>query len=302
MATFTQMVSRVRSLVANHSQATTTVVGEFINSRHRGLLESFDWSRRKQDIIIGTVIDKTAGTIALTNGSSTVTGTSTSFASTDVGRSLIIGDSIYSVFSYTSATSIKLGDANGTEVTYPGETESGLSYVMFTQRYSLGTGIEQIISVKQQSEITEVSEEYLDSIDPTRQATGDCPSVYARTSRGSSDDVRIELYPRPSAGIAINVKIEKGHTDLSGSNNPIVPSGPVEWFAAVDSCYFLFAKTSDQKWLALAAKYEDKAQESLEFEKNQDYRKFGVIQSVRDVGGGTGLGGTDFGLDHDVGD
>ncbi len=294
------MILRVKSLVGNHSKADSTIVGELVNSRHRGLLESYGWSRRKQDVIVNTAVDKTAGTVALTSASGTVTGTSTAFAATDVGRSIQFTDSIYTVYSYTSATSIALGDANGTAVLFPGTSATGQSYVMFTQRYSLGIGIEQIIGVKYQSPLTEVSEEYLNYIDPSRSGTGSAPMYYARTSRGANDDVRIELYPRPAEPISVNVHVERGHTDLVSTQNPIVPSGPVEWWAAVDCCYFLYAKTEDDKWLQLATRYEKNASTSLEFELNQDSKKFGVIQSVPDVGGGTGLGATDFGLDKDV--
>jgi hypothetical protein len=294
------MVSRVQSLVANHSLATTAKVGEFINARHADLLESHDWSRRKQDIIINTAVDKTDGTVALTSGSGAVVGTSTTFAATDVGRSFQLADSIYVIKTRTSTTDITLGDANGTAVLYPGANLTGQAYVIFTQFYSLGTGIEQILGVKYKAPLTEKSEEWLDSMDPSRQGTGD-PIHYVRTSRGSSDDVRIEVYPRPATAISINVKIEKGHTDLSGSQTPIVPNGTVERWAAVDCCYYLFGKTKDEAWLKLAAKYETIATQRQEFDQNQDAKKFGVIQQIQDVGGGTGLSGTDFGLDHDTG-
>ena len=300
MSTYAQMVSRVQSLVANHTLATTAKVGEFLNARHADLLESHDWSRRKQDIIINTVVDKTDGTVALTSGSGTVTGTSTSFAATDVGRSFQLADSIYVIKTRTSTTEITLGDANGTAVLYPGANLTGQAYVIFTQYYSLGTGIEQILGVKYKTALSERSEEWLDAMDPSRQGTGD-PIYFARTSRGSSDDVRIEVYPRPSTAISINVKIQKGHTDLSGAQTPIVPSGTVERWAAVDMAYYLAAKTKDTFWLQLAAKYEVIADQRQEFDQNQDAKKFGVIQQIQDVGGGTGLSGSDFAIDHDTG-
>lgn len=299
MSTFNQMVARVQALVASHSQATSTIVGTFVNSRHRALLESYDWSRRKQDVVINTAVDKDAGTVALTSGSAAVAGTSTAFAATDVGRSIQFADSIYTVATYTNSTTITLGDANGSAVVFPGTSVATQAYTIFTQRYSLGQGIEQIISVKYQGEITEVSEEYLDSIDPSRSGSG-TPLYYARTSRGANDDVRIELYPRALSPISVNVKIERGHVDLVSTENPLVPSGPVEWWAAVDTCYFLTAKTKDPTWLQLAQSYEKQATKSEEFEHNQDNRKFGVIGQVRDVQGTTGLGATDFALDKDI--
>lgn len=300
------MVSRVKSLVGNHSLATSSVVGAFVNSRHRNLLESYDWSRRKQDVIITSAVDKIAGRITVANGSSNVTGSGTSFAQSDVGRSLKIGsnsDSIWNIKSVGGAAALVLGDANGSTVAYPGANASSQTYLIFTQYYNLGTGIEQIIDVKYKTSLTEVSEEFLNELDPSRTATGD-PMYFARGSRnmsGNNDIVRIELYPRLETAVAINVKIEKGHTDLTGTQNPIVPSGPVEWFAAVDTCFYLKAKTKDDSWMTLAQAFSTNGEQSREFELSQDSRKFGVQQTVRDVVGGVGLGMTDYGLDRDTG-
>src|SRR3990167_6608487 len=269
------MTSRVQSLVGSHALAITAIVGGFVNSRHRDLLESYDWSRRKNDILIATEVDKTAGTIDVTNASAAVVGTTTAFASTDVNRSLKIGsntDSIWTVNTFTDTTHISLGDANGTAVVFPGTTATGQTYTMFTQRYSLGTAI------------------------------GD-PKYFARASRdlsSTNDLVRIEIYPRPTSAVVINVKIQKAHTDLTSTQNPIVPSGPLQWYAAIDTCFYLAAKTKDEIWLALAAKYESQAARALEFELAQDARKEGVIQTVQDVVGGVPLGNTDWALDHDV--
>ena len=306
MADFTSMVSRVQSLVGNHSLATSAVVGGFVNSRHRNLLESYDWSRRKRDILISTAVDKTAGTVTVTNASSTLTGSSTAWAATDVDRSIKIGTNSYSIWTvnaYTSATSITLGDRNGNVVTYPGDTAAAQAYTMFTQFYELGAGIEQIVNIKYKGEIREVSEEFLDNMDPGRQGTGD-PRFFARSARkmtGANDIVRIELYPRLTEAVAINVKVELGHTTLSGTSNPIVPSGPCEWFAAVDTCFFLKAKTKDDTWLSLADKYSAEGERSREFELGQDAKKFGVQQQVRDSAGDINPGLTDLGLDHDFG-
>ncbi len=99
----------------------------------------------------------------------------------------------------------------------------------------------------------------------------------------------------------MTVGIVKGHTDLSGTSFPIVPSGPVEWAAAVDGCYFLFAKTKEQKWIQLAQTYNREFDKSFEKEKNEDNKKFGLSPAIKDVGGGVPLSGTDFGITHDTG-
>ena len=269
-------------------------------------MESYDWSRRKADILISTSPDKTAGTVTVVNGSATVTGSSTAWATTDVDRTLTIGSNTYSLWNVKTAptaTSLTLGDRNGTAVVYPGDSDSGLAYVMFTQFYEVGAGIEQIVSVKYQGELREVSETFLDNLDPNRSATG-IPVYYARGSRkmsGTNDIVRIELYPRPDDAVVVNVKVQLGHVALSSTMNPIVPSGPLQWFAAMDTAFFLKAKTKDDTWITLAHEFGGEGKASLEFERGQDMAKFGVQQQVRDVNGGVDASFTDLGLDHDFG-
>ena len=118
---------------------------------------------------------------------------------------------------------------------------------------------------------------------------------------GTNDIARIEFYPRPSSPIAINVAVLLGHVDLHPSDNPIVPSGPLEWAAAVDVAYMLHARTADTKgrWLTLADKWNSEFEKALERELRFDASKFGVIQQVADVYHGGNLG-DDFAVNHDV--
>ncbi|HJX10331.1 MAG TPA: hypothetical protein VJ733_07485, partial [Candidatus Binatia bacterium] len=268
------------------------------------LLELTSWSRRKTEIVVPTAADKTDGTIAVTNGAAAIVGTSTSFATTDEGRYIIMSDdtnALYVLKSRTSTTGISLGDLNGTSVLYPGTTASGLTHTIFTRWYSLTAGIEQILGVAYQGKIEEVSQEYLDWLDPSRSATG-TPIRFCRGPRdmsGANDIVRLEFHPRPSSPISIRVAVQLGHTDLSGTQNPIVPSQPIEWLSAEHTCLYLFSKTKEEKWMVLAAAYQKRGAIALEKAIEEDQKKFGVIQQVQDRGG-NGLAGTDFGLDHDV--
>lgn len=303
MANFNTSVSTIQRLVGNHALATVAIVGEAFNKQHADLLESGSWSRKKTEILVPTVADKSAGTIAVTNGSAAIVGTSTSFATADEGRYIILSDSdsLYVLKSRTSATGISLGDLNGTSVNFPGTTASGLTYTIFTRWYSLTAGIEQILGVTYQNKIEEVSQEYLDWLDPTRTATGSAPTRFCRGPRnmsGANDIVRLEFHPRPSSPISIRVAVLLGHTDLSGTSNPIVPSQPIEWLAAEQICYYLFSKTKEEKWLALGDRYQKRGGLALEKAIEEDSKKFGLIQAVQDVAS-TGLSG-DFAVDHDV--
>jgi hypothetical protein len=305
IANLDQMISRVRHLVGNHSIATEDLISSFVNERHQILFESHEWSRKKQEIILATTADADSGTLSVTNGASTITGTSTAFASTDVGSYIKIGsdESLYVVNAVTSSTSLTLGDLNGTVIGYAGATASSLSYVLFKRFYSLGSGIDQITSVKYKRRLREVDQTFIDRLDPPRTSTGD-PLYFARgpwDQSGTKDEVRVEFYPRSSTAIAINVDVQLAHTDLSVTQNPIVPSAPLEWYAAEDTCYVLYARTKEEKWLKLADKYMAQGNISLERAKNEDSKRFGVSQQVKDIAGGVGLTETDFALNKDLG-
>jgi len=302
------MVNRVQALVGRHSLATADLVTSFINSRHNDMLEAHEWSRKKQELALIGVPDKSQGTVDLTSNSTTVIGHGTAWTASDVGKYIKFDGDDYSLFvvrGVNFAQSLVLGDLMGNTLIWPGNTSENQSYVMLKRIYSLGPGVGSIITVKQEMPIKEVSEEYLDSIDPGRtEVSATYPMMYARVpwdQTTPNDIVRIELYPRPTRPMIITVEIKKCHTDLLPSDNPIVPSAPLEWFSAVDTAYALFARTKEQKWLALAESYNKEGEKSLEFEKNEDYKKWGRNATVRDVYGGIPLRSTDFAVDHDTG-
>jgi hypothetical protein len=301
MASFSSMITRVQGLVGSHSLATTAVVGTFVNSRHDELLHMHEWHRRKSEVHLYSATEYTTGTVTLTNGAATITGASTVWTSAMTGWYLRIDDSLY-IFTYVSGTSGTLADYQGNALVYPGATEADQTYVLFKRWYSLGTAIEDVISVQHQSRVTEVDQEYLDQLDPRRQATG-TPSRFAKGVRdlptAGTDKLYIEVHPRPSSALTMTAFVMKGHTDLATTSTPIVPSSPVEWFAAVDSCLFLFAKTKEQKWLDLAVVYEKKGQASFEMVKIEDAKQFSRSPKIKDVGGGNGLVGSDWSVSHD---
>ena len=205
-----------------------------------------------------------------------------------------------------SSTQITLGDLSGNTILWPGASASGVSYVAFKQFYSLGAGVEDILGIKGDVPIKEMSEEWLDDMDPTRDCTASSPTRFCRTARdmrGGSDIVRIELYPRATQPVIITANILRGHVNMTKAQNPIVPSGPLQWYAAQDMCYKLFAETKDQNWIGARQGVRGSRQKlPLEREKNQDYQKFGTDSYVKDVYGDIGMAETDFALTHDLGD
>jgi hypothetical protein len=306
MATIDKSITRIHRLCGSHSLAPRDEILSFINDRHSSLLESFDWYRKKQEIAVVGRPDKSDGTVSVTNGSSVVNGSGTTWTAADVGSYFKMGhdnDSLFVVKAVNLASQLVLGDLMGNTILWPSPSASDQSYVMFKRLYNLGNGVAEIRGVKCQEPLDEVPEEYLDAIDPSRIETGSWPRYWARgpaDQSGSNDAVRVEFYPRPISPIIITVGILKAHTDLTPSQTPIVPSGPLEWFAAQDMCYKLAARTNEGKWLPLAKEYERQAGISLALEQNRDEKKYGLLQSVRDVDGEGSLFGTDYGIAHDV--
>lgn len=68
-----------------------TLAEQFIRDRYRRILDRRDWSGMRREAEFQLNDTKTAGTVAFTRGTTTITGTSTAFASTDIGRQFKAG-------------------------------------------------------------------------------------------------------------------------------------------------------------------------------------------------------------------
>jgi hypothetical protein len=58
----------------------------YIKERYRTILDELDWRGIQKQAILSTTAEYAEGTVALTNGSTTVTGTDTTFTSAMTGR------------------------------------------------------------------------------------------------------------------------------------------------------------------------------------------------------------------------
>lgn len=96
------------------------------------LASEYPWRHLHETYRFNTTAHYTTGTVDLTNGDATVTGSGTTFTSAMVGRKFKIGSNngIYTVETYTSATSIEL------DRVWAGDTDTGLSYTIFQDTYS----------------------------------------------------------------------------------------------------------------------------------------------------------------------
>jgi hypothetical protein len=167
--TFLEMTRSLRLYVP---QLPIPLAEQFIRDRYRRILERRDWSALRREGEFQLNAQKTAGTVAITRGSTTVTGTSTAFASTDVGRQFKAGSDapVYTISAYTSSTSVSLDRA------YGGATVTAATYRIFDGYVTAPTDFLRFISVSDPQQGCRlhhyITFDELNSMDPQRTTFG----------------------------------------------------------------------------------------------------------------------------------
>lgn len=221
--------------LANPDLATINLI-ECINETIRKIFEVRALPYQNSRTVITTLGSYAEGTVALTNGSSTVTGTGTTWTSDMVGSVFAIQslNSPYRISSVESTTSITL-DAN-----WSGESISGEGYVIAQDRYDLpsdfydfiptGLTIEgsssATIDVKRPSEL----EYQRHTVRGIVLSTGR-PNMATVYDRASSGNWQITFDPFPDQVYRISILYRARLTDLR-LDNDILPT-PDEQFGLV---------------------------------------------------------------------
>ena len=118
--------------IVNHENAKTHLIRQF-NMFHKDFNKRYPWPWRSKEVTLQTVANYTEGTVQVTNGSRTVTGTGMTFTATMVGRLLKLDreDEVYEILSVTNATTLVL------KVPYLGASASGQAYLIWKKYYEL---------------------------------------------------------------------------------------------------------------------------------------------------------------------
>ena len=198
---------------------------QFIRDRYRRILESKDWSalRREGEFQLNAL--KSTGTVAITRGATTVTGTGTSFASTDVGRQFKAGGDapVYTVSAYTSSTSITLDRA------YGGATVTASTFKIFDGYVTAPTDFLRfltIVDVGNSYRLAHwVSQAELNAYDPQRTNFGDPYLFVDRMYNTASTPMpQFEVWPYTNAARTLYYTYIKRGTDLINDTDiPIWP-------------------------------------------------------------------------------
>lgn len=250
-----------------------------LNRRWQKLLQAWSWSFVKADGVLTTKAPKSAGTLTVTQDSTLVIGASTSFATTDIGAYLVLGDQPYLVLDVQvlSATSqILLINSS-----YPGTTSTTLKYQLYYKDYALDPDVIDILSMAGPSwPLNEITQEGLDVEDSDRSFVGQ-PSFFAR--RGMVDGIyRVELWPIPDARYTIHY-VAVNRSVLTDKGQFIPDVAEVLLMSAEElACGIVSSKNAAEKNYEGAAFWAGKGnakhgnyQESLEELKSKDRRRFG---------------------------
>jgi hypothetical protein len=122
--TFDQMARSLRLYVP---QLPYTLAQQFIRDRYRRILERRNWSglRSEGQFLLGA--SNTTGTVSVTRSSLTVTGASTTFAATDVGRQFKLGQSAI----FTVVTVNAIAQTMVLDRAWPDASASAQTFILF---------------------------------------------------------------------------------------------------------------------------------------------------------------------------
>ena len=186
---------------------------QWIIDRYRSITETILWSFKIGQGSLYTPAAYSTGTITMTNGSAVVTGSGTTFTSAMVGRQLLVGGFVFTIASYSGATSITV------DTTWRRDTTAGATYQIL-QAYitPAETDFLAYISVIDPANGWRIRTGYnsqeLDSIDARRSSTG-TPCLLAGRAYNSSDIAMYELWPYSTSANQYMYIYEKRIADLS---------------------------------------------------------------------------------------
>ncbi len=214
-------------------------IGIRVNKRYQQLLKFWQWSFLKGQRVLGTVAPYGTGTVDVTNGSTTVTGTGTTFTSAMAGRQLRVGnaDAYYEISAFVSTTEITLKSS------YAGVTASGQTFSLFQNVYSLASDVKELYTINYNFRLREKDAEYLDRWDAARKSTGP-PEWYVYRGKDSSGNQQIELYPVPASTYELRYLYYKKVANMSAdTDEPLIREDALEIGTLIDCYRMLIVKS-----------------------------------------------------------
>lgn len=188
----------------------------FIRDRYRKACEKSLWSFKIGRGQLFTENIYNTGTVTLTKGDATVTGSGTTFTSGMVGRQFRSGGFVYTIDDYTSPTSIEL------DRDWQYTTQSGSLYDIVTSYLSPSeSDFHAFVSIIDPARGWRLRTGYtvmdLDIVDPRRAASSTPVLLAGMPYNGSTE--QYELWPNPTSNYQYPYIYEKRIADLSAASD-----------------------------------------------------------------------------------
>lgn len=216
-----------------------TLLKRWLNNAQQVILRSFEWPflRSPTPLVIQTVPDITAGTVATTAGSTSIT-FSTIPKDSNSNNVSVSGYYIqtsstkdfYRITAHTSGTTAATIEIGATT------TASAATYLVRKQYYSTSSSVDRIIQVFQDTlpyQLIETTPEYFQSYNPGFLSSG-TPRIYCMAGIDSSSGAGVpqfRLWPNPDAVINLRIEYITVATDMSADADISVI--PAKWHTTV---------------------------------------------------------------------
>jgi hypothetical protein len=278
--TFSNLVSEVFAHTGLDSTDSTnqTNVYRWINYVQQDVCARWPWSFLIGRETIVTIPDYSTGTVALTNGSTGVTGTATAWTATQGDGTYFIqfpsANDWYRVASSTPTTTLTLETAYQMP-----STTTNLTYTLRKFFYSLSSSADEVLDVRNWNtpiKLIQVDFRTIDLINPLVQSTNS-PYAYMMMGVDASGNQVFSPYPFPTDSRLFEFRTRKRPIDMvvSTTETPSIPNKYAHilaWGAIAVGFAYLRKFEEAQAW---SAKFEARLSQM-----KQEYRQAGDYQPV----------------------
>lgn len=263
---------------------TQTNVSRWINFVQQDLCARYPWPFMIGREAIATIADYSTGTVSVSSGSSTVTGASTSWTSTQGDGTYFIqfssANDWYRVSAITPTTTMTIEK--------PYQATSNLSAGTYKLRkffYSLSSTADEVLDIRNWNtpvKLIQCDFRTTDLINPLAQSTN-APYAYMMCGLDASGNQVFTPYPFPTDARLFEFRIKKRPTDMSAAgDSPSIPNkyAHVLTFGAASVGFAFLRKFNEaQAW---NAKFETRVAEmKKEYQQSADYQPIlGSIDTI----------------------
>ena len=176
----------------------------------------FPWHERKKEYFVNTVAPYTTGTVTATEGSTTVSGTDTTFTESMVGRkfALSLDDPYYVIDAFVSATEVTLDRA------YVETTATDSAYTIYDDILTLVhmdgliSGSVVLFANGYDYPLDDLTSQGWDAVGHLPRSEGH-PTAFRMVEDGSVDSTRIQVWPSPDDAYAVRYICLQTYTNIS---------------------------------------------------------------------------------------